>query len=119
MENHANIHGTDGGSVTVGLPKFKIKVPQTLEQAIKLKAWLETILNTLSGPAYRFASNIVYQIKGAKTQEDIDRLQPFMAYQAKTLNQLLQTDYEMALEIAHIDATAARRRAARLAEASR
>lgn len=85
MENHANIHGTDGGSVTVGLPKFKIKVPQTLEQALKLKAWLESILHTLTGRAYRFASNIVYQIKGAETQEDIDRLQPFIAYQAQRL----------------------------------
>lgn len=101
------------------LPKFRIKVPKTLEQAAKLKAWLETILHTLSGPTYRFASNIVYQIKGAETQADIDRLQLFMAYQAKTLTQLLQTDYEVAREIAHIDATATRRRAKKLAEASR
>lgn len=64
---------------------FKIKVPKTLEQATKLKAWLESILRTLTGNMHRFASNIVYQIKGAKTQADIDRLQPFMAYQADRL----------------------------------
>lgn len=65
--------------------RFKIKVPTTLEQAAKLKSWLESILHTLSGRPYRFASNMVYQIKGAKTQADIDRLQPFMAYQAEKL----------------------------------
>ncbi|MCS3691989.1 hypothetical protein ABIF07_001095 [Bradyrhizobium elkanii] len=64
---------------------FKIKVPQTLDQAAKLRKWLESILHTLTGRAYRFASNIVYQIKGAETQEDIDRLQPFIAYQAQRL----------------------------------
>lgn len=65
--------------------KFRIKVPKTLEQAAKLKSWLESILHTLSGKVHRFASNIVYQIKGAKTQADLDRLQPFMAYQADRL----------------------------------
>lgn len=69
----------------LAVPRFKIKVPQTLDQATKLKAWLDSILHTLSGKPHRFASNMAYQIKGARTQADLDRLQPFMAYQSRRL----------------------------------
>lgn len=83
MNRTGNIR--DIGAETVPPLKVRIKVPATLEQAAKLRKWLESILHTLSGKAHRFASNIVYQIKGAKTQADLDRLQPFMTYQAQRL----------------------------------
>jgi hypothetical protein len=66
-------------------PKFKIKVPQTFDQAAKLRKWLEQIQHKTQRPELSFISNLIYQIKGAKTQADIDRLQPFMAYQAEKL----------------------------------
>ncbi|MEY9676013.1 hypothetical protein ABIE93_005947 [Bradyrhizobium elkanii] len=84
-ENTQNESGRHGGSVTEGLPKFRIKVPQTLDQAAKLRKWLEQIAHKTSLPARNFVSNLIYQIKGAKTQADLDRFQPFMAYQAERL----------------------------------
>lgn len=91
MENHANIHGTDGGSVTVGLPKFKIKVPQTLEQAFTLRAWLESILHTLSGKSHRHASNLIYQVKATEDEADLlrEQKQAQLAWQAERLSRRL------------------------------
>lgn len=54
--------------------KVKIKVPQTLEQAAKLRAWLESILHTLSGKPHRHATNLIYQVKA--TQDETDLLRP-------------------------------------------
>lgn len=65
--------------------KVKIKVPQTLDQAAKLRIWLHSILPKLHGKPFRYASNMVYQLKSAETEEDIARLQPFIAYQADRL----------------------------------
>lgn len=68
--------------------KFKIKVPQTLEQAARLKKWLESILHTLAGKVQRYASNMVYQIKATEDEEDMLRpqKQAQMAWQAERLS---------------------------------
>lgn len=71
--------------------RFKIKVPKTLEQAAKLKAWLESILHTLSGKAQRHASNMIYQVKATEGLEDLLRpqKQAQMAWQAERLSRRL------------------------------
>lgn len=68
--------------------KFKIKVPQTLEQAAKLRAWLESILHTLTGKNRRYASNMIYQVKATEDEEDLlrEQKQAQFAWQAERLN---------------------------------
>lgn len=86
-ESTQNEAGNNGGSVTDGLPKFRIKVPKTLEQAVKLRRWLESILHTLSGKAHRHASNMIYQVKATEDEEDLlrEQKQAQFAWQAERL----------------------------------
>ena len=67
--------------------KFKIKIPQTLEQAAKLRKWLEQIQHKTPRPAKNFVSNLIYQIKATEDEADLLRpeKQAQMAYQAKRL----------------------------------
>lgn len=67
--------------------RFRIKVPQTLEQAAKLRKWLEQIAHKTSLPARNFVNNLIYQIKATEDEADLRRpeKQAQMAYQAKRL----------------------------------
>lgn len=67
--------------------RFKIKVPQTLDQAAKLRKWLEQIAHKTALPARNFVSNLIYQIKATEDEADLLRpeKQAQMAYQAKRL----------------------------------
>lgn len=67
--------------------KFLIKTPKTLEQAAKLRKWLEQIAHKTALPARNFVSNLIYQIKATESEADLLRpeKQAQMAYQAKRL----------------------------------
>lgn len=66
---------------------FRIKIPQTLDQAAKLRKWLEQIAHKTSIPARNFVNNLIYQIKATEDETDLLRpeKQAQMAYQAKRL----------------------------------
>ncbi|MCW2228056.1 hypothetical protein QIH87_49980 (plasmid) [Bradyrhizobium elkanii] len=68
-------------------PKFKIKIPQTLDQSAKIRKWLEQIAHKTASPARNFVSNLIYQIKATESEADLLRpeKQAQMAYQAKRL----------------------------------
>lgn len=69
--------------------KFLIKTPKTMEQAAKLRKWLEQIAHKTALPARNFVSNLIYQIKATEDEADLLRpeKQAQMAYQAKRLAQ--------------------------------
>lgn len=67
--------------------KFLIKIPKTMEQAAKLRKWLEQIAHKTALPARNFVNNLIYQIKATEDEADLQRSekQAQMAYQAKRL----------------------------------
>ncbi|MGX1362607.1 hypothetical protein [Bradyrhizobium elkanii] len=83
MNRTGNIR--DIGAETVPPLKVRIKVPATLEQAAKLRKWLEQIAHKTSLPARNFVSNLIYQIKATESEADLLRpeKQAQMTYQAK------------------------------------
>ena len=65
--------------------RFRVKVPRTLEQAAKLRTWLESLRHKTPRPAQNFLSNIVAQCKGLRDEDDLKRMQPQIAWQAERL----------------------------------
>ena len=72
-------------------PRLKIKIPQTLDQAAKLRTWLEGTLHTLSGKAHRHATNLIYQVKATEDEADLlrEQKQAQIAWQAERLSRRL------------------------------
>lgn len=68
-------------------PTFKIKVPQTLDQAAKLRKWLEQIAHKTPKLAKPFVSNLIYQIKAVEDEADLlsPAKQAHFAYQVEKL----------------------------------
>lgn len=66
-------------------PRFRVKVPQTLDQAAKLRNWLERQRHKTPRPAQNYLSNIVAQCKSIKDEHDLKRVQPMIAWQAERL----------------------------------
>lgn len=88
-----NIAGTCGSGDTgltqprsADVLRVTVKVPRTLDQAAKLKYWLDTLLHKAKPPVHRFMSNVIYQVKGMQDEADLERLQPFMAWQIERIN---------------------------------
>lgn len=67
------------------MTKLKIKVPQTMEEAAKLRKGLEREMHKTPRPALNFLSNVVHQIKATVDLADLQRpaKQAAIAYQLK------------------------------------
>ncbi|BBB99425.1 hypothetical protein [Bradyrhizobium elkanii] len=65
------------------MTKLKIKVPQTMEEAAKLRNGLERVMHQTPRPALNFLSNAVYALKATIDLADLLRpaKQAALAYQ--------------------------------------
>jgi len=96
MRTDANVSETNAHESTEGVPtlKFRVKVPATLEQAAKLRNWLERQRHKTPRPAQNYLSNIVAQCKSIRDEHDLKRVQPMIAWQAERLDLARQQQRE-------------------------